>query len=141
MLSSYMRLSSYLRLSSYFMTSSYMWGTLPIYGNFATLNALVPLKVAKVSLELHLGTTPGLVGSGLVRSCGSNSDYKAFSVQMQLQVLTGADLGNFDDAKTRCVSVYYQGNVWIIASEGFWKFCQCSKFHLVLLSLDARIFP
>ena len=50
---------------------------------------LVPSKVAKASLELHLGTIPGRVG--LV---GSNTDYKAISVQLQLQLPAGTKLGN-----------------------------------------------
>ena len=51
---------------------------------------LVPLKVAKPSLELHLGTIPGRVGW-----VGSNSDYKAISVQLQLQLPAGTELGNY----------------------------------------------
>ena len=50
---------------------------------------LVPSKVAKASLELHLGTIPGRVGWGR-----SNSDYKAISVQLQLQLPAGTELGN-----------------------------------------------
>ena len=48
----------------------------------------VPLKVAKASQELSLGTIPG----------GSNSDYKAISVQLQL--LTGTELGNKQNIQT-----------------------------------------
>ena len=51
----------------------------------------VPLKVAKAKLELHLGTIPAWVGP--VRS---NSDYKAISVQLQLQLPTGTELGNYN---------------------------------------------
>ena len=58
------------------------------------VESLVPLKVAKASLELHLGTIPGGVGSGHVRGVGSNSDYKAISVQLQLQLPAGTELGN-----------------------------------------------
>ena len=50
---------------------------------------LVPLKVSKCSIELHLGTIPGRVGW-----VGSNSDYNAISVQLQLQLPTGTELGN-----------------------------------------------
>ena len=50
---------------------------------------LVPLKVAKASQEVHFGTIPGRVGWGR-----SNSDYKAISVQLQLQLPTGTELGN-----------------------------------------------
>ena len=55
---------------------------------------LVHLKLAKASLELHLGTIPGRVGSVGVGSVGSNSDYKAISVQLQLQLPAGTELGN-----------------------------------------------
>ena len=51
------------------------------YGRFGLVWSLVPLKVAKASLELHLGTIP--VG---VRSVGSNID-KAIPVQLQLHCL------------------------------------------------------
>ena len=57
---------------------------------------MVPLKVAKSSLELHLGTIPGRVGSGRFGWVGSNSDYKAISVQLQLQLPAGTELGNND---------------------------------------------
>ena len=40
----------------------------------------LPLALAEASLELNLGTIPGGVGWG-----GSKSDYKANSVQLQLQ--------------------------------------------------------
>ena len=53
------------------------------------VGSLVPLKVAKARLELHLGTIPVGVGSG-----GSNSDYKAMSVQWQLLLSAGTELGN-----------------------------------------------
>ena len=55
---------------------------------------LVPLKIDKSSIELHLGTIlggVGLVGFGLVVS---NSDYKAILVQLQLQLPAGTKLGN-----------------------------------------------
>ena len=48
---------------------------------------LVPLKVAKASLELHLGIIPGRVGSCRV---GSNSDYKSISDQLPAET----ELGN-----------------------------------------------
>ena len=38
---------------------------------------LIPLKVANESLELQIGTIPGRVGLGRVRSDQSKSDYKA----------------------------------------------------------------
>ena len=50
---------------------------------------LVPLKLSKCSIELHLGTIPGRVGW-----VGSNSDYTAISVQLQLQLNAGTELGN-----------------------------------------------
>ena len=50
---------------------------------------LVILKVAKSSLDLHLGTILGRVSCWV----GSNSDYKAISVQLQLQMPTGTELG------------------------------------------------
>ena len=53
----------------------------------------MPLKVAKASLVLHIGTIP--VGSVRVGPGRSNSDYKAISVQMQLQLPTGTELGNY----------------------------------------------
>ena len=55
---------------------------------------LVPLKVAKPSLELHLETIPVGVGWGRVGWVWSNSDYNAISVQLQLQLPTGIELGN-----------------------------------------------
>ena len=55
---------------------------------------MVPLKVAKFSLELHLGTIPVGVGSVGVGWGGSNSDYKAISVQLQLLLPAGTELGN-----------------------------------------------
>ena len=58
------------------------------------VGSLVPLKVGKARVELHLGTIPVGVGSGGVGSGGSNSDYKAISVQLQLQLPTGTELGN-----------------------------------------------
>ena len=60
--------------------------------NFKRL--LVPSKIAKANLELHLGTILGRVGSGGVGSVRSNRDYKAISVQLQLQLPTGTELGN-----------------------------------------------
>ena len=53
----------------------------------------MPLKVAKASLVLHIGTIP--VGSGWVGPGRSNSDYKAISVQLQLQLPAGTELGNW----------------------------------------------
>ena len=54
----------------------------------------VPLKVAKVKLELQLRTIPGRSGPGRSGPVRSNSDYKAISVQLQLQLPTGTELGN-----------------------------------------------
>ena len=54
---------------------------------------LVPLKVAKSSLELHLGTILVEVDWGWVGWGGSNSDYKVISVQLQLQLSAGTELG------------------------------------------------
>ena len=51
----------------------------------------MPLKVAKASLVLHIGTIP--VRSGPVGPGRSNSDYKAISVQLQLQLPAGTELG------------------------------------------------
>ena len=48
----------------------------------------IPLKVANGSLALQIGTIPGRFGSGW-----SNSDYKASSVQLQLQLPTETELG------------------------------------------------
>ena len=58
---------------------------------------LLPLKVVKSSLELHFVTIPGGVGSVGLLGCwvGSNSDYKAISVQLQLQLPAGTELGNW----------------------------------------------
>ena len=62
--------------------------------------SLIPLKVAKPSLKLHLGTTPGRLGCWV----GSNSDYKAISVQLQLQLPAGTELGKNGFTPTR---IYY----------------------------------
>ena len=43
-------------------------------------------------LELHLRTIPGRVGSGGVGWV--QSDYRAISVQLQLQLPAGTELGN-----------------------------------------------
>ena len=48
------------------------------------------IKVANGSLVQHMGTIPSWVGSGLL-TC----DYNAISVQLQLQLPTGTELGNF----------------------------------------------
>ena len=48
------------------------------------------IKVANGSLVQHLGTIPGRVGSGRL-TC----DYSAISVQLQLQLPTGTELGNY----------------------------------------------
>ena len=45
--------------------------------------------IAKASPELYLGTIPGRVSSGR-----SHSGNKAISVQLQLQLPTGTELGN-----------------------------------------------
>ena len=54
----------------------------------------VPLKVAKAKLELHIEPIPARVGSVRSGPVRSNSDYKAISVQLQLQLPTGTELGN-----------------------------------------------
>ena len=68
---------------------------------FISLRALVTKKVGKVSLTLHKGTIPGqavplliwavplLIWSGRL-----TSDYNAISVQLQLQLPIGTELGN-----------------------------------------------
>ena len=61
---------------------------------------MVPLEVVIASLELNLGTIPGRVGSVLVGSVRSNSDYKAISVQLQLQLPAGTELGKNPDLYT-----------------------------------------
>ena len=53
----------------------------------------MPLKVTKGSLVLHLGTIP--IGSVRVGPGRSNSDYKAISVQLHLQLPAGTELGNW----------------------------------------------
>ena len=52
------------------------------------------IKVANGSLVQHMGTIPGRVGSGRVGSARLTCDYKAISVQLQLQLPTGTELGN-----------------------------------------------
>ena len=47
------------------------------------------ITVAKGSILLHMGTIPGRLGSVRL-TC----DYKAISVQLQLQLPTGTELGN-----------------------------------------------
>ena len=54
----------------------------------------------KASLELHLGTIPSGVGWGR-----SNTDYKAISVQLQMQLPTGTELGNKNQKK--CSSYHW----------------------------------
>ena len=52
---------------------------------------LVPIKVAKGTIGQHIPAQFGSVRFGSVRlTC----DYKAISVQLQLQLLTGTELGN-----------------------------------------------
>ena len=46
------------------------------------------ITVAKGSIVQHMGTIPAQVGSGRL-TC----DYKAISVQLQLQLPTGTELG------------------------------------------------
>ena len=41
-----------------------------------------------------MGTIPGRVGSGRLGSVRLTCDYKAISVQLQLQLPTGTELGN-----------------------------------------------
>ena len=68
---------------------------------FISLRPLVPKKVGKISLTLQKGTIPGQVVPLLIWavplliwSVRSNSDYKAISVQLQLQLSMGTELGN-----------------------------------------------
>ena len=65
---------------------------------------LVPLKVAKFSPELHLGTIPGRLGW-----VGSDSDYKAISVQLQMQLPAGTEL-----RYSQCFGQYLD-NIWTIS--------------------------
>ena len=90
--SSYLRSSSYLRLASYLSYSR-------LSGNLK--RPLVPLQVVKSSLELGLGNIPGKAGWD-----GSNSDYKANSAQLQLQLHTGTELGKKDLVYTGQLLVY-----------------------------------
>ena len=68
---------------------------------FISLIPRVTKKVGKVSLTLKKGTIPGQVVPLLIWAVplliwwvGSNSDYKAISVQLQLQFPAGTELGN-----------------------------------------------
>ena len=54
---------------------------------------LVSIKVANGSLVQHKGTIPALVISGWVGSGRLTCDYNAISVQLQLQLPTGTELG------------------------------------------------
>ena len=51
------------------------------------------IKVAKGSIVQHMGTIPARLGSGRVGSGRLTCDYKAISVQLQLQLPTGTELG------------------------------------------------
>ena len=51
------------------------------------------IKVAKGSIGQHMGTIPGRVGSDRVGSVRLTCDYKAISVQLQLQLPIGTELG------------------------------------------------
>ena len=98
-LSPYFRLSSYLRSSSYFRSCPYL--RLSSYLRMSSYSKLsdnlkgppVPFKLAKASPELHLPTISGQMGSGWVGQGWSNSDYKAISPQLQLQLPAGTELG------------------------------------------------
>ena len=66
-----------------------------------SLRPLVPEKVGRVSQALQNKTIPGQVVPLLIWavplliwSVRSNSDYKATSVQLQLQLPIGTELGN-----------------------------------------------
>ena len=68
---------------------------------FISLRPLVTKTVGKVSLTLHKGTIPGqavplLIWAVplLIWSGRSNSDYKAISVQLLLQLPIGTELDN-----------------------------------------------
>ena len=51
------------------------------------------IKVANGSLVQHKGTIPGRVGSARVGSARLTCDYNAISVQLQLKLPTGTELG------------------------------------------------
>ena len=68
---------------------------------FISLRPLVPKKVGKVSLALQKGTIPGqavplLIWAVplLIWSVRSNSDNTTISVQLQLHLPLGTELGN-----------------------------------------------
>ena len=52
------------------------------------------INVAKESIVQHMGTIPGRVGLGRFGSVRLTCDYKAISVQLQLPLPTGTELGN-----------------------------------------------
>ena len=51
------------------------------------------IKVANGSLVQHKGTIPGRLGSARFGSARLTCDYNAISVQLQLQLPTGTELG------------------------------------------------
>ena len=57
---------------------------------------LVSIKVANGSIMQHMGTIPGRFGSAQVALARLTCDYNAISVQLQLQLPTGTELGNYD---------------------------------------------
>ena len=68
---------------------------------FVSLRPLVTKKAGKISLTLQKGTIPGQVVPLLIWavplliwSARLTSDYKAISVQLQLQLPIGTELGN-----------------------------------------------
>ena len=52
------------------------------------------IKVANGSLVQHKGTIPARLGSARLGSGRLTCDYNAISVQLQLQLPTGTELGN-----------------------------------------------
>ena len=52
------------------------------------------IKVAIGCIVNHMGTIAGRLGSARVGSGRLTCDYKAISVQLQLQLPTGTELGN-----------------------------------------------
>ena len=67
---------------------------------------LVPLNVAKVSLELHFRTIPCRVNWAGFGWVGSNCDHKAISVQLQLQLPAGTELGKIWSEKTMLKHIF-----------------------------------
>ena len=64
------------------------------------MQPLIPLKVAYGTLVLPIGTIPGRVGLGRVRSGRSNSDYNVISASQQSWSFGLAELGKKLKRKT-----------------------------------------